>query len=327
MKLPISTEKRLLAEASASRMPSVVITSAFEPKMKPKHELEGKLKRLLEQAEQQLMALHSSGDAMPVIQRLRQVMRKVDFSTHRRAIGIFVSPEVEKIYYLNMEVDTRVLVDENVRVRDLARFRRAPREFLVLVLDARQSRMYLGQEDHLRLIKCNAPQDDLSVNQFLYQMDHGLGAVLKLYPLPVFVIAPDSIAEHFSGITHNGRSIAGYVRKKAGEAPACTLLEYLAGELSDYDRVRERIVLQWLGEAAERGMLAQGLQAVARSAGSRNSRLLVVENGDEGDAPGFYKDGILDEIAEKVLAGGGEVESLGNGALERYGRVALILQR
>lgn len=327
MNLPISAEKPLLLQAPVCHGPSVVILSSFEPKMIPKHDLELGLKRLADQAEQRLMAAHSGVDAMPVIRILRQTMLKLDYSTHRRAVAIFVSTQVEKICYLDMEVETRVFIDEDIRMRDLSGFRRQREDFLVLYVDDRESRMYLGEDGHLRLIKSNAPQTELTVNQFLHQMDEGLTAVLRLYSLPVFVVGPALSVSHFKAITGNARNIAGYVQKNVLGVTAWELLEFLKSELADFAKVRERIVLQRIGDAAEHGKLVQGLEAVRKAAGGRNGKLLVIGDGGSEEHKGFYKNGVIDEIAEKVLACGGEVEVMDGEGLEKYENLVLLFQR
>ncbi|HEY6899487.1 MAG TPA: hypothetical protein VI233_02545 [Puia sp.] len=326
MNLPVSAEKPLLLRAPAIHRPSVVILTSFEPKMKAKQELESGLKLLLEQAGQRLMAIHSSDEAMPVIRRLQFLVRKLDYSTHRRAVAVFVSADVEKVCYLDMEVETRVFIDENISVSDLAGYRRPNRDFLVLAIDSRQSRMYLSQGGGLRLIKSNAPQTGTTEHKFLYQMDHGLDAVLKLYPLPVFVVGPETVAAHFNSITRNNSSIASYLHGSVDEAAARELLEYVKPELADFGQIGERVVAQQVEEAAVRGRLVQGIQAVARAAGSRNGRLLVIENEDSPRESRFYKNGLIDEIAEKVLISGGEIEVVKNGVLKDYEHIVLLLR-
>jgi hypothetical protein len=224
---------------------------------------------------------------------------------------------------MDLEVEQQLVIDEPFRIRDLAEARKKEKEYLVMVLDKDQSRTYLGQDDRLRLIKSNTPQS-VSSNAFIHQMDIGLGAVLKVYPLPVFIVGPASVTGLFRKITRNIEHIAGYLQKDNIDRTECHLQEWLRPELSAWISLRQRMVQQQMETALQAGKLICGMENVSRAAGSRNSILLVIPADRSPGPRSFCNDGTIDEVAEKVLANGGDVETVDSSLLEGYDNIAII---
>jgi hypothetical protein len=207
--------------------------------------------------------------------------------------------------------------------------------------------MYLNDGAGLRLIKSNTPQNvyaylnevperagnfsdpadrrEVMLNKFLHHMDQGLGAVLKVYPLPVFVIGTERVSGHFARISRYDRHIAGYIHKQGIEATEQQLLEMLEPSIDDWQEMRERLLLRQLENAAQAGKLVCGIHEAWKAAGCRNSRVVIVERTERGGAETvFYADGELDVIIEKVLESGGDVEKMDKRLMGSFGPVALI---
>lgn len=295
--------------------------------MTPRQDLENTLKGLLEKAERQLMAIHNAGEVLPVIARLRQLLRSLDFSTHRRSVALLASEQTGKICYMDTEVEPQLVIDKPLRTRDLADYRKKEKEYLVMVLDRDLSRTYLGRDSHLRLIKSNTPQSVQS-NHFIHHMDQGLGGVLKVYPLPVFVIGPDPVTDFFTRITKHEEQIVDYIHQDVTDMTENRLLEWLRPQLVAWDSLRQRMVRQQIEKALKTGRLICGLDNVRKTAGSKNNRLLVIprdstRDSSRGTHP-FYKASIIDDIAEKVFANGGEVEKVEKDMLNGYDDIAIV---
>ena len=274
--------------------------------MTPRHDLENTLKNLLQNAERQLMASHTAEDALPVITRLRQLVRSLNYSTHRRSMAIFATQQSERICYMDLPVEQQIIIDEPLRTRDLAKYKKNDKEYLVMVLDNHQSQTYLGHNHHLRLIKSNTPQS----NQFIDHMDHGLGAVLKVYPLPVFLVGPAHIIEHFNRITRHAEHIAASIEAEKTN----NLEESLQPQLAAWDNLQQHLLLKQIEKAQQTGKLVSGLENVKQAAKSKNSRLLILTKNATADPT-------IDEIAEKVLSHGGNLEMI-----DGYANISIIRQ-
>lgn len=344
---------RILIPASGS--PSVVVTLPFDPKMTPKGPIEASLKDALAKATRQLMTQYPSSTALPVIARLQHLTGSLNFATHKKSIALFVSPEMEKVLYLDEPVESQVLVDSDFRIRDLTLARGTQVEYLVLLLSSRKSRMYQGNGSGLQLIKSNSfkpgylyygemPEkaanfSDLSTrkqllpDKFLHHMDEGLSAILNAYDLPVFVIANDKVAGHFSRITHNDRHIAGYIHKNCMKTREENLPDVLQPYLRDWNIVRQQMALKQVDSAVEAGKLATGIEEVSKAVRNRNNRLLIVEKdftepagqpSNQNASGKFYIHDRVDAIIGQVLQNGGQVEWVDKGRLDRQGHIALV---
>src|SRR5688572_16731457 len=80
--------------------PAVSIIMPFQPKMTCKEALKHSLELAAEEVEQ-LISEHYPGEmGLLVVQKLRGVIRDVNYNTHRNSIAIYISPLMEKVLYL-----------------------------------------------------------------------------------------------------------------------------------------------------------------------------------------------------------------------------------
>jgi hypothetical protein len=330
------TREQKLIERTES-MPSVSIVLPFEPKMVSRSEWEPTLKAALRKVEKELMASCSSEVAKPLIKKLQSLLNNLNTATHKKSIAVFVSPVEEKIMYLDIPVEEKIVVNASFRIRDLVDCQKKGIEYLVLLLSARQSKMYKSQGGRLQLIKSNAPQSiyayltdvpervanfsdpssrrETMLDKFLHHMDEGLSIILRAYPLPVFVLGDSRVAGHFSKITRHEKNIAAYIYKSCLEAGENQIREYLQPYIADWQEVKQQNALRLAEKALNAGKLARGIEEVGKMAKYRSSRLLMVEK-DLTDK--------VDGIIQKVLENGGEVEWVDKGRLKEYGHIALI---
>ena len=351
MSFHITAKDILPHGALVQKAPSAALVLPFNPKMTPRLQLERSLRNTMERAEKELLTSHPAEDALPVIRKLRSLVRGLNYSTLRRSVALFVSAEEEKVCYMEMEVEERVIVDKPFRVRDLAQCRQQEAEYLVLVLSTNESKMYRSIGHSLQLVKSNTPQSmyaylnevpertgnfsdpgarrEVMLNKFLHHMDLGLGAVLKAYPLPVFVIGSERVTGHFSSISHHGKNIAAFIHRNCIEEGPEKLLEILQPQLANWQRLKQELIRRQIEKALEAGKLVSGLEAVRKAAACRNSRLLVIESdgetgGTELNQGNRLRHSIIDEIAEKVLGNGGEIEQVDKGGLGDHGPIVII---
>lgn len=331
--------------------PSVVITLPFNPKMTPKGQLDAALKDAAGKVERQLMSNYPRQAALPVIHQLQKMLSELNYSTHKQSIVLLVSPETEKVMYLDELLDTQVLVDTDFRIRDLTTAGHANVQYLVLLLSGSLSKMYHSDGVRLKLIKNNAlktvyaylnevpektanfsdpdARKQVMLDKFLHHMDEGLSTILDAYPLPVFVMATDKVLGHFARITRNNRHIAVYIHKNCIGSKEEDILDTLQPYLRDWRLVRQQMALKNIEIALESGKLVTGIEEVGKAVRTRNNRLLIVER-DYTDSPGspvpgeFYIHDRVDAIVKKVLENGGQVEWVDPGQLDDLGHIALI---
>ena len=82
-------------------VPFISLIMPFEPKMGLKTELAIKLNNAADNIEKELLGKYPAEEAMPVIKKLRHVIKDMNYSIHKQSIAIFVSPLIENLYFFN----------------------------------------------------------------------------------------------------------------------------------------------------------------------------------------------------------------------------------
>jgi hypothetical protein len=90
------------------------------------NQLEQKLQYLKLQTEEKLLSQFTDIQAAPVLNRLRHVVKNLDYKTHKRGIAIFVSTISEKVYYLDNEVQEKIDIEEFLEIKDELVTKKAP---------------------------------------------------------------------------------------------------------------------------------------------------------------------------------------------------------
>lgn len=325
-------EPAILQNEETDNAPAVSLIQSFQPKMSSKSDIDHRLKSVVGKAEKELLALYPADRVLPVIQRLQHVLQDLNYYTHKMSIAIFVSPAEEKVAYLDMPVENKVVIDESFCIRDLVYCKKQDARYLVMQLGAQSSKTYLGQAGDLQLIKSNVSEEKTAPSEFLLRMERGLSIILNAYPFPVFVLGEKGLTGRFSRITHHSGNIAAYIHKDLPDAGQELLLGMLRPYLDDWQKVKESSALRQVENALSAGKLVHGLGAVESMAARKNCRVLVVEKDFKApdsakarlDITHFYIRDTVDTIIQKVLENSGDVEFVGNGTLAAHGGIVLV---
>lgn len=343
--------------------PAVSIIMPFEPKMGIKAEITQQLKIATDKVEKQLAKNYPDELATLVIQKLRNIIKTLNFSTFKKSIAIYVSPVFEKVLYLDIPVEEKIIIDESFEIRDLVYAKKELHKYLVLVLSGKWSKIYLGNGTQFIRIKFDKPDNiaayvndtpervsnfsdpshrkETVLKKFLHYTDEGLRQLLKAYPLPVFVLGTDKTLGYFKSLTRHDKNIVGIIQGNYEEASEPELARVLAPYVEDWKKVKQTDLFHQLENAAGAGKLASGIKEVWKQACQHKGRLLVVEKNymypTLNDKPedisiklgtpynkfSYIKDAV-DDIIEKVLEDGGDVEFVDEDLLLDYNRIVLV---
>lgn len=343
--------------------PAVTIILPFEPKMGLKSEINHALKLAVDKIEKQLKSQYPDDLSTLVLHKLNTIIKNLNFNTHKKSIAIFVSPVFEKVLYLDIPVDEKIIIDESFEIRDLVFSKKELHKYLVLVLSGKESRIYLGNTTTFVRIVSNTPESvyayvndkaervsnfsdpsarkDIVLEKFLRHIDNSLGLILQSYPLPLFVAGTDRTLGHFKKLSKHGKSIVDCIKGNFEDASAEELKRIVEPYVSDWKKVKQKDILNILEEAEDKKRLAKGINAVWQQAMSHKGRLLVVEKNFMYPAEHGHKDNLIykavepynkfsyikdavDDVIEKVLESGGDVEFVDEGVLNEQDRIALI---
>lgn len=344
-------------------MPCVSLLLNFEPKMGLRKELDYTLKINGEKLERMLLDSFPQDITRVVMNRYQHAVENLNYFTHKKSIAIFLSPLVEKVYYLDMEVDEKLVIDESFEIRDLIRSKKENTRYLLAVLSAKWTKIFLGDRHQLVRVTSNVPDNvaayrneipekvanfsdeqkrkEILLDKFLLHTDNGLALLLNMYQLPLFVMGTKRTIGHFRNITRNGSRVIDYIHGNFEEETESTLLSRMQTKLDNWRSVQERKWLLALEEAMNVRKLARGLEDVWQAAVQKRGRWLLVErhfmvpamHTDQPDKitflepennHAFYIKDAVDDVMEKVLSSGGQVDFVEDGLLAEYGHIALI---
>ncbi|HTN06562.1 hypothetical protein [Agriterribacter sp.] len=339
MQTKISTSTPAVEEKKR-HWPAVSIIMPFEPVIQRKADLLQKLQKAMKKVEWEMGTGYDEDLADLVMLKLKTVIKSLNFSTFKKSIAIYVSPVFEKVMYLNMPVNETITVNESFVIRDIVYARKNIPAYFVLVLGEKWSTLYEGNIAGLNKIKSNgagnmpgfkqaatgervADDNAFFVKQFLQHTDEGLSIMLSAMPMPVLVVGNKNVLAHFKSLTANSKSIVECIEGSHGKATETALFNILHPYITDWDKIKIKHLYHQLEKAATEGKLVNGITAVQQSLSQHRGRLLVVGKNlmhnpemRETDelAPGsrFNKFScvklVIDDLIEKVLNNGGDVE-------------------
>lgn len=343
--------------------PAISLILPFEPKMGLKHEIVHTLKVVADKVEKELQQQYPGELCVPAMRKLRSIIKGLNFNTHKKSVAIYVSPFFEKVLYLDITVEQKIIIDESFEIRDLVYSKKKAYRFLVLVLSSRAGKMYVANADELVQIVTHSPHTaevynrdmpqrvsnfsdvydikEAGLKKFLQHVDHSLGIILNAYHIPLFVLGTEKVIGYFKNLTHHANAVIEYIKGNYEHASMATLNEILLPYKKDWDRVLQKDIMNKLNEAADQKKLVCGINNVWKEATLRQPQLLVVEKdfmlvaqvdtakdavyslAEPYDKFSCIKDAV-DDVIEKVFTAGGDVEFVENGMLASYNRIALI---
>jgi len=344
--------------------PAISILLSLEQMSYAKERVKQSVKQATEKVERHLLEHYPGEMVLLMTEKLRQLIESVNYNSNKKSVALYLSPLFEKILYLDISVNETTTVDESFDIRDIVSNKKQSKEYLVLHLTENEYRIYEGKEQSLRLILHNsagahytAYKDILNepaVNnpvgtiakepiweQFLKHAGNTLDILLNAYYLPVFVIGQKQAMDYFQKTTRHAASIIDFLCTPEDTSGNDAIREILKPFISDWEKVRYIILKNQLREAAEKQKLTTGINAVWQEASAHKGKLLVVEknficpvdqttgsvqmsSATRSYSSSSFVTNLVDDIIEKILEAGGDVELVEDGYLEDCDRVALI---
>lgn len=328
----------------------------FEQKVNTKAKIEGRIHRLVEQAEKQLMEHLPKQQVKLILSHLQRVIESLDYGTHKKSVALMATPTMGRAYYWNIPVQETILISKEFPVRQLLARKKVEKEYLLLAMGDHFAGIYLGNGTKLTRLVANSPafaaytSNESAGNNLKYtsgvhrsvrHIDDALTILLRSYQCPVFVFAPAENLEGFKQLSRNNNHIVA-LEEAAPDGSEKGLQQLMASYLSNWQSLKEKALVQQLELALQSGKLAVGISEVWKAAAEKRGRLLVVEEDYIFPAYLDHKDGILysdaipisptarqvsDAVAdaiEKVLADGGIVEVVRKGALTDFVHSAMV---
>lgn len=316
----------------------------FEPRNTSKSHIEQRLKQILVNVENELNNYGPKQIVKPFISKLYFIFQSLDYTVAARSVVILLSPFSEKLHYLNIPVQEKVLVGKPFNLHDVLSFKKEEKKFLLLAIDEEEATIYQAFNNLLTPLVHNKrrnalPTGKIATEKFINYVYNNLRIILKAYDLPVVVIGHPKHLQIYQGIAEQQPMASIALEDKLGEVH---IQSSLVPFLKNWKKSKEAYLLTKLDNALQKGKLETGIYDVWKAATERKTILLVVEEGYSFPAylgnkkDLLYADAIplnssiqiTDAVAdavEKVLIGGADVEMVPKGTLAEHLHIALIL--
>ena len=307
-----------------------------------KNKLSFSLSEAIDKTINGLMDKYPGEMSVLVIQKLKAIIKNLDYNTHKKSVAIFVSPVFEKVYYLNIDIEEKIIVDDSFQIRDIIYNKKQSQQFHILLLSEAEGHIYLNDNNSsLRILPDRYTSYKIKNENLLSQVERSLDSILRYGRIPFFVMGNEHLVKQFRNTTKHAGFVIEYIQGNFEEYSLSELKEFLKPRIADWQKIKQTILLHQLREAADKNKIVFGLKEVRSALINRRARLLLIERGylyntypeddnvqDDKMARRYNKfsnvKNQVDEIIEKVLENGGDVELISDGLLKEYNQMALI---
>lgn len=317
-----------------------------------KSKLEEKLSQFVERAEATLNSVTDIPDYMrkPAVNKLKSIISTLNYNANSKSIIIFLSPFIEKVYYLNFLIEERLCVGELLRMRDFVMTKKEEKKYLVLLLENEQSSIYYGEGELQKMITYNSTEHikfalGKSKDEFFRHVDNVLTHILKVYPLPLIAIGSETSLADFKFISKNNNALTHCIYSNhsySNEKNIATILQLITPVLQEWEKLKENYLKIELDKALCNKKAETGIADVYKAVKAKRGGLLIVERDfyyplQFTDSNGVLNksavssDGSLlvsdavEDIIERLISNGGKVEFVNNNVLNDGMHLALII--
>ncbi len=320
-----------------------------------------RVKNLVDEATTRLSEEFSNRELEPLLKNLEALVSEIDYPYTLDGLALYVSHDFAKLYYLPFPVPARIVIDKTFATRDLVYGLHRADRYWVLLLSQASTRLLAGTAETLEEVNdenfpmlmtgpggtTTVPYDadssylDDRHRRFFQQVDSAFTLYDEGDLLPLIVGGVVRQISFFQEVSEHTASIGGTLSGNFDKATLPELTPQIWSLVQPIREARRISTLQELEDAVNDQRVVSTIGEAWRLAQEGRGKLLVVEKNyhvpailtEDGkfelvDQVGGTEvmDDAVDEIIEIVLAKGGSVEFVDDGALSVHQQIALILR-
>jgi hypothetical protein len=343
--------------------PAVSLIMPMNPQIGMDNEMRQALNFAIDKIERLLRQEYPDEVTEKVLRKINALVASTGFPTNKKGLALYASPIYARLFFLDVEVPERIVVNESFEIRDLVFNRKEEKHYLLFVLSSEKCKLFIHDGQRLMPVKLEAPNSvdaywndetervsnftdpvvfkTTQVEKFIRQMDKELQSMLRTHPVPVFLMGSRSILGMFKSISHTNGRVKGVVEGNYEDATITELEQALQPRYQEWKLQQQQELLHQIEQAGNQKKLSIGIQDVWKSAYEKKGRLLVVEKNfvaaGEHVAAGkiVYKptvsqndfhisNDVVDDVIEMVIQNGGDVAFTEDGFLTHFDHIALI---
>jgi hypothetical protein len=356
--------KELLRLQGLSGYPAVSILARTSRTFPDNKQDAIRVKNLVRQAEARLRREFEARTIEPLLGRIRELAGSVDYQHALDGLAIYASAKYAGVHYLPFAVRDRTVVDRTFATRDLVRAMNRSPHYWVLALSEKATRLYEGYRDDLIEVRRrgfpmafalpSSPKRmaggygvdkskymDRRMLQYFRQVDRNLTGVLAVEDLPLLLLGVEHYLSAFNQVTRHGPRVMAMITGNYDRTTVPQLAKVSFPLVRESLRRRRQEMVEELKAISKTKRFACGIKKTWELANQGKVDLLLVEDdyeyparldargnpagAEDPLAPGVIDD-LVDELVEKVLAGGGQAHFVEPGSLARFKRVAARLR-
>jgi hypothetical protein len=268
---PQSKDKALIRQVKTDPCVSIIIP--FEPKMIARSQLEYQLKRITEKTKKALLAQYPAFMTDLLVKKINLLLSGLDYTTHKKTIVLFVSPGTQRLHYLDMAVQEKLILNQAFAFRDVVLTKQSIPAYLFLVLAKNRAKLFLGKGTRFTPLVMNDSaqmvpgKNDIServsnfsdpdhrkeveLKKFIRHIDDGLNLVLNAYPFPLFLACTTKTRGYFMQATKNPGRVVAYIPGNYEEASPAQLAILIQPYLEDWQKIKRNRPYAATGKRAE----------------------------------------------------------------------------
>lgn len=318
------------------------------------------VKNLVSEAKERLAEEFSNRQLAPLLNNLDQLVSEIDYPHALDGLALYVSHDFAKLYNLPFSVPARVIIDQTFATRDLVYGMHRSLRYWVLLLSQSSTRLLAGTAETLEEVQDKFPMEmtgpggtaplpyhadssylDDRHRRFFQQVDSALMYYDDQEFLPLVVGGVDRQVSFFQEVSQYPQAVTGTLSGNFDKATLPELAPQVWSAIQPLREAQRANALQELDEAVSSQRVVSTIGEVWRLANEGRGKMLLVEKNYHVpaivtedhhlklvDDPGGtdVMDDAVDEIIEVVLAKGGKVVLVDDGALSLHQKIALILR-
>lgn len=319
-------------------MPSVSIILPFNPKMTAKSVISDALGNVVQKISSELNGKYSGILVELVLEKLHAALSGLNYSTHKNSIAVYISPVFEKVLYLDIPVEEKVAVSDSFDIRDIVYHKAKTRQALLLAISSGNNTVFSVDGSALTCIVTH-PVAKADVCERVRRIDQTLDILLPAYHGPLFIAGPHELCLEFRRHTRHSGDVLEYLTTISDPVDTKELSDLLTPIVGNMEQLRKKKIANYLAQAEHEARLMKGIDNIHKAGHCTQGSLLLVEtgyvdmNGELGE-PGkaahhnlncySYINNPVDDLIEKALLNGGDVEFVEPGTLPGNEHIALI---
>lgn len=320
-----------------------------------------RVKNLVDEAKERLTEEFSSRELASLFDRLETLVSEIDYPHTLDGLALYVSHDFSQRYDLPFSIPARVVIDKTFATRDLVYGLHRAQRYWVLLLSQASTRLLAGTGETLEEVQdANFPiqmtgpgatgpipfdADSSYVDdrhrRFFQQVDSAFTHYAEGESLPLVVGGVVRQVSFFQEVSQYTSAIAGTLSGNFDKVSIADLVPQVWPIVQSVREAQKVEALQALDAAIGAQAVVSTIGEAWRLAKEGRGKLLLVEKNyhvpavltENGglelvEQPGGTEviDDAVDEVIEAVLAKGGEVAIVDDGALAVHQRIALTLR-